>query len=191
MPKANELELLERISNLLRTEARGAATRAGLQPVQLEVLEYLGRCNRYSDTPAGVAEFLGLTRGTVSQSILRLEDKGLIARAADPSDGRISHLELTVEGRKLAGGAWRRALEGAVGNTEDGESSLEGKLEAVLRSLQRANDHRSFGVCHSCRFFQREGPRSFRCGLTLERLSADDTRRVCREHEYAAPLEAD
>lgn len=202
MRKSPELDLLERISNLLQSESRSAAHRAGLQPVQLEVLDYLGRCNRYSDTPAGVAEFLGLTKGTVSQSILRLEEKGLIERRADPEDGRVSHLELTAEGRRKASGAWRRPLEAAIRevraaetgakeeaaeSSEEAGSKLEVPLEALLRALQRANGNRSFGVCRSCRFFQREAPRSFRCGLTQERLSARESGLLCREHAQALP----
>jgi len=185
MGSSRELELLERISNLLRNESRGAAHGAGLQPVQLEVLGYLDRCNRYSDTPAAVAEFLGLTKGTVSQSILRLEEKGFIERKADATDGRVSHLELTPAGRREASAAWRRPLKEAIEGAVDRRAKLSDQLEAVLRALQEANDHRSFGACRTCRFFQKRGPNSFRCGLTSERLSVRDSGLLCREHEYA------
>jgi len=184
MGQLRELELLERISNLLRNELRGAAHRAGLQPVHLDVLGYLAQCNRYSDTPAGVTEFLGLTKGTVSQSILRLEEKGLIDRQKDQVDGRISHLKLTAAGRRVVRSATRRPLEEAVENALGPGASLVEQLEDVLRALQNANEHRSFGVCGSCRFFRDEGPRSFRCGLTLEPLSVRDTALLCREHEH-------
>ena len=42
-------EYLERLSNLLRTEARRSGTAYGLQPVQLQALHYLAICNRYSE----------------------------------------------------------------------------------------------------------------------------------------------
>lgn len=184
MGRLRELELLERISNLLRNESRGAANSAGLQPVHLDVLGYLERCNRYSDTPVGVTEFLGLTKGTVSQSILRLEEKGLIEREGDEVDGRVSHLKLTAAGRREANAGWRRPFEDAIRAVLGRSAGFDDQLETVLRALQRANEHRSFGVCRSCKFFQHRGPKSFRCGLTLERLSARDSDLLCREHEY-------
>nr|MBA3613554.1 MarR family transcriptional regulator [Nitrospirales bacterium] len=62
-------DVLERLTNLQRMEARAFGLRYGLQPVQMEALTYLTQCNRYSNTPQAVAEYLGLTKGTVSQSL--------------------------------------------------------------------------------------------------------------------------
>lgn len=189
MNRSRELELLERISNLLRNESRVAAQGAGLQPVQLDVLDYLERCNRYSDTPAGVTDFLGLTKGTVSQSILRLEEKGFVEREEDDADRRVSHLKLTAEGRRMARGTWRRSLDAAMQSALEGHGGRPGvlgdQLEAVLRAFQRMNEHRSFGVCSSCKFFEERSPKSYRCGLTRERLSMRDSGLICREHDYA------
>ena len=50
----------------------------GLNPAQWEALRYLNRANRYSRTPGGVADFLGATKGTISQTVSALESKGLI-----------------------------------------------------------------------------------------------------------------
>ena len=166
-------------------ESRAAAHRAGLPPVQLEMLEYLRRCNRYSDTPAAVADFLGITKGTASQSILRLEENGFVEREVDATDRRVSHLKLTATGKREAQGSWRRGLEQALEKMPDQKGSLGGQLADTLRSFQAANGHRSFGVCQSCRFFERRSPKAFRCGLTQERLSSRDSGLVCREHEYA------
>ena len=188
MESGRAIEILERIANLLRAEARLAAQRAGLQPVQLEILEYLDRCNRYSDTPAAVAEYLSLTKGTVSQSIQRLEEKGCIRRTPDASDGRVSRLRLTRKGRGIVTTKWRRALDDAEQSAAREGEALEDSLEQVLASLQRANGLRSFGVCRTCRFFNREGRERFRCGLTAEPLSAADSQLVCREHEGNASL---
>lgn len=164
---------------MLRNETRAVAQGAGLQPVQLDVLSYLARCNRYSDTPASVTEFLGLTKGTVSQSILRLEEKGLVERKANSSDARRSHLKLTTRGRRVVRSVRKRSLEEVVG----GDRDLCDRLEKILRELQQRNDHRSFGVCQTCRFFEDPGGTSFRCGLTLEPLSRSDSSKICREHE--------
>ena len=60
--------LIERLGNLVRADARAVCNDYDMRPVQLEALEFLTQCNRYSDTPQAVAEFLGLTKGTVSQT---------------------------------------------------------------------------------------------------------------------------
>ncbi|MEZ4282661.1 MAG: MarR family winged helix-turn-helix transcriptional regulator [Myxococcota bacterium] len=188
MGSGREIEILERIANLLRAETRLAAQRSGIQPVQLEILEYLDRCNRYSDTPAAVAEYLSLTKGTVSQSIQRLEEKGFIIRAPDPNDGRISRLRLSRKGRSVVNSKSRQALATAAERADFEGRTLAEALERLLGALQRANGLRSFGVCQTCRFFEHGEDGRSRCGLTAEPLSADDRLLVCREHEEKPSL---
>jgi hypothetical protein len=76
------------------------------------------------------------------------------------------------------------------------DSGLLGRLEAdlaeLLVHLQRSNRHRPFGLCGTCRFFQRDvggaadgGPH--RCGLTLEPLAAAESEQICAEHETPTP----
>ena len=77
--------LIERLANLLRQETRLEGQSLGLQPIQQEALYYLSTCNRYSDTTLAVTEFLGLTKGTVSQSLKILESKALISKVKDLS----------------------------------------------------------------------------------------------------------
>ena len=76
--------LIERIGRLLSTDAHAG----GLLPVQWEALRYLGRANRFSRTPAALTAYLGLTKGTVSQTVHVLEAKGLVTKQVDPADRR-------------------------------------------------------------------------------------------------------
>lgn len=178
------LQLIERLGNLLRAEQRRAAPE--LQAVHLQVLDYLARCNRYSDTPAAVARYLGATKGTTSQSLAVLERHGYIARAPDARDRRVVHLQLSERGRELlanlvSAAEWRQALAAL---PEAERATAERVLEEFLRRLQAARGWRTFGQCHSCRHLLREG-KGFRCGLTREALSAADTGQICHEHEPA------
>lgn len=180
--------LLERLGNLLRTEERAAGLPHGLQPVHLQALRYLQSCNRYSNTPAALTEYLGLTKGTVSQTLLVLEEKGLLRKEADAEDRRVVHLKLTEAGRAVLKEAlppdlFKRALAGLPGGGE----ALEDALTGLLRALQTANAQKSFGACATCKHFQREGAGRFRCGLTREPLSREDSLLLCREHEAAPP----
>ncbi len=80
MKKLINQQILERLASLLRSESRTMLLEHGLQPVQFEALQYIANCNRYSDTPMAVTEFLGQTKGTVSQTLKVLEKKGLIEK---------------------------------------------------------------------------------------------------------------
>ena len=121
-------DYLERIASLMRAWAREQPLMADLQPIQLSALNYLARCNRYSNTPLGVTDFLGLTKGTVSQSLKALEAKGLIEKRPDALDRRSVHLELTEEGR----GADR--CPGAAGLPAQGRGGIGRAQRGVGRS---------------------------------------------------------
>jgi DNA-binding MarR family transcriptional regulator len=178
-------DLLERLSNLLRMETRAFGLKYGLQPVQVEALKYLTECNRYSDTPQAVGDYLGLTKGTVSQSLKVLEQKGLLTKRHDKEDKRLLHLTPTHKGKNLI----KKATQGkhlalALTAAQSATSTdLAQVLQTVLRTLQQANGRKPFGACHSCRFHER-GPQGSVCGLTQEPLSLEDSQRLCREHEY-------
>ncbi|HIP78057.1 MAG TPA: MarR family transcriptional regulator, partial [Kiloniellaceae bacterium] len=65
MDTADDLGLLlERLARVLQNEAHSE----GLKPTQWEALRYLSRANRFSRTPSGVTAYLGMTKGTVSQT---------------------------------------------------------------------------------------------------------------------------
>lgn len=177
-------ELLERLGNLLRAEARGGIE-PGLQPVQAQALGYLLRCNRYSDSPAAVAEFLGLTKGTVSQTLAVLQLRGLVLTADDAADGRRVHLRLSAKGRRVAERLTSPLLAEALAAVPHA-GELADQLEQLLVAMQRARGGRTFGVCRTCRHFRPAAAGGGVCGLTGEPLPAEQTTRICREHELPA-----
>ncbi len=175
-------DVVDRIGLLLRAEERRAAAELGIQPVQLQVLAYVGRCNRFSDNPAAVAEYLGATKGTISQSIQRLQEKDLLVSERDEYDRRRVHLSLTAAGRALLRAqAEADRLDGALARLRR-RAGARGVLDEFLSSLQGVQEQLSFGHCRTCRHFQQQG-RSFSCLLFDERLLRDDLDRICREHE--------
>ncbi|MEM7008926.1 MAG: MarR family winged helix-turn-helix transcriptional regulator [Thermodesulfobacteriota bacterium] len=178
--------LIERIGNLLRSEQRVAGADLGLQAVHLQILSYLSLCNRYSNTPAGVTEYIGATKGTISQSINVLEGKGFIEKVPDSQDGRITHLELSKIGRSfIHNNSPLKEFSNTFKEFDDKDSArLSEILTELLTMLQRKNNGRLFGVCHTCKYFNRNGlGKSHQCGLTLEPLSDKESLQICREHE--------
>jgi len=184
MKKTNVFELISCMAALIRSEERKRCSELKLQLTHLQVLEYISLCNKYSDTPAALANYLGMTRGTVSQTLIVLEKKGLLTKIQDTADKRVYHLQLTVAGVDILQQAKPTNLfEQANDLLGDDFSSLEGDalFVAALTALQKANHSQSFGVCKTCKnFTQRET--GFFCELTKEVLSEIDADKICQEH---------
>lgn len=177
-------DYLERISNLIRMEARRSGTVKGLQPVQLEALHYLASCNRYSNTPLAVAEYLGLTKGTVSQTLAVLEGNGMIVKESDARDRRVVHLQLTEAGRcLLAESIPPKMLRSALSSLPvEQRAGVDSALNQILQAMQSANQLKTFGACKTCRHHNVLEDSNRRCELTGERLSEEDAGKICREH---------
>ncbi|MDF0729291.1 MarR family winged helix-turn-helix transcriptional regulator [Pseudomonas entomophila] len=180
-------DLLERLSSLTRAWFRQHPLLAELQPIQLSALMYLARCNHYSNTPLGVTDYLGLTKGTVSQSLKALEAKGLVVKTQDAHDRRSVHLQLTDSARALLDAVLPPDFL-ATGQARMGErgAQLQALLGDLLGEVQRGTDVPGFGLCASCRFHQRVDGLPF-CGLTRQALAPPDAALICREHQPPEP----
>lgn len=181
------IPLLERLAALIQHAVREDAARHGLLPIHLQVLAYLDVANRYSDLPIAVAEYFGITRGTVSQTVALLERRGLIRKRPDARHGKRIHLELTSAGRAVLAGSWPERLDAALAASGVSGAGLDDSLRALLGALQHLNRNQAFGVCHRCAHFRRDEG-GYRCGLTGEPLEAGQTDKVCRE--WTAPAGA-
>lgn len=177
-------ELTERLGNLLRAEERSVASRYQLQPVHIHALQYLSRCNRFSNTARALTEFLGMTKGTVSQTIGVLERRGLVSKSLSLQDRRIVHIFLTIEGKTIIKEIsklfpWQSAYE-QLNPNEIGQ--VEWTLKTLLNLMQKANNSKTFGVCHSCSHLL-ENQDEFCCGLTHEKLTDEEPNQICHEHK--------
>jgi DNA-binding HxlR family transcriptional regulator len=88
------VQSLERLTRLIRADEHVG----DLNPAQWGALRYLSRCNRFSNAPAALTRYLGATKGTVSQTLIALERKGLIEKSARPGEARSVVLSITEEG---------------------------------------------------------------------------------------------
>jgi DNA-binding MarR family transcriptional regulator len=186
MEQFEVFDLIERMAALIRSEERKKCTELGLQPVHFQVLDYISRCNRYSDTPAALTNYLGMTRGTVSQTLLLLANKGFINKQTDRKDRRVVHLNLLAEGEAVLNKArstelFRRATTLLKNYPIDEKGVI---FANALLALQKANRSQTFGLCKTCRHFT-ESSDGFVCGLTREPLSRGDSEKICQEHSVA------
>jgi DNA-binding MarR family transcriptional regulator len=177
--------LIDRLDRLAR---RGEVD--GLNPAQWEALRFVARANRFSRTPAALAEYLGSTRGTVSQTLITLEKKGYVTRDSGVRDRRSITLGLTPLGERTLIDDPIRALAAdlATASTGDLELLVE-SLRGALHAMITRNGGRAFGACHACRHLRPgdgKGDRMpHRCALLDEPLSDSDSRAICVEQEPA------
>jgi len=184
MRKPNVFDLIECMAALIRSEERKRCTELKLQLVHFQVLEYLSFCNKYSDTPAAIANYLGMTRGTVSQTLIFLEKRTFIKKNQDSSDKRVFHIQLLSKGLTILNKAKPTELFLRAARILQENSLIidsEDIFIEALTALQKANDLHSFGVCKTCKNFTRK-PKGFFCELTQEKLSKKDSEKICQEH---------
>lgn len=174
---------LERLSRVLQNESFAG----GLKPVQWEVLRYLALCNRFSRNPSAVTAFLGLTKGTVSQSLIALERKGLVSKQSSAADRRNIQLALTSKGQNLLDDdPLSTMLQGTQKLGSDNQELIAQGLQTLLHSILQKRGQKMFGQCKTCTFFdkdKRDG--HHRCRLLDVPLSDADSQMICVEHQPA------
>lgn len=180
------LELIERIGNLLRLEEREAGKSDGLQPVHIQVLEYLALCNRFSNTPLSLSRYLGISKGTVSQSLMVLENKGLISKSQDKHDRRVIHLSLTDAGKNVVKTVftnqhWSNTCEQLPAQQRE---RMAEDLSQLLQALIQQRGASSFGVCRTCKHFAYTCG-VYHCELLHIDLQASETAKLCHEHCFS------
>ncbi len=181
---AHEAAAFERLTRLIRA----AEHEGDLNPAQWEALRYLGRANRFSNSPGALTQYLGATKGTVSQTVIALEKKGLINKSPRPEEKRSVTLSLTEPGEAmLARDPWRR-LAAAIDKLKPKTRKRFAKaLRELLQAELSRGSFKSFGVCRSCRWFSEkgaeadaQGPHS--CLLFEQPLTGAESRKICVEH---------
>lgn len=166
---SNTRFLLDRLSRLMQA---GAWAR-GLNPAQAAALDYLARANRFSRSPSHVADYLGTTRGTASQTLQALARKGLVQADASATDRRSVSYRITDKGRAAD-------ADELADMTQDERAVLDRVLERMVRGL--AAGGKTFGLCATCRH---HGPGPY-CALLKLALAPEEAGQICHEHQPVA-----
>lgn len=176
--------ILERLGRVLQNDAHTQ----GLKPTQWEALRYLARANRFSSSPSAVTAYLGVTKGTVSQTLNALERKGLIKKVSDQADRRNLKVSLTSAGSALLHDDPAHILSHSIAKLRRSDrEGLEDHLEKLLLTTIQQRGGRPFGACKTCRHFRKNasGGSPHLCGLLNEPLTALDSKKICVEQEAA------
>ena len=107
IPEPTDLPLAEEVADLLHTTTRQLRHQArhdlgpiGITPAQWRALRTIA----HGDHPPRMGELadrLGIARRSATAVVDELEDRGLVARQADPGDRRSVAVALTAAGRAL------------------------------------------------------------------------------------------
>ena len=98
-PVLEFMRALWALDHAFQSASKRMESRLGVTAPQRVVVRIVGRFPRIS---AGeVAEILHVHPSTLTGVLKRLEARGVVARTADPEDGRRALLSLTVRGREL------------------------------------------------------------------------------------------
>jgi DNA-binding MarR family transcriptional regulator len=122
---------ITRTSRRLRQEAGST-----LSPSQSSALASIDRHGPL--TPSELADRERIQRPTVTRLLVRLEAAGLIARAADPTDGRSSLITVTPAGRDLLNELRLRKdafLARRLGELDAEERATLGRAATILERL--------------------------------------------------------
>jgi DNA-binding MarR family transcriptional regulator len=169
--------LIDRLARLVQAEDWDR----DLNPAQMTALSYLSRANRFSRAPANVADYMGATRGTVSQTLLALERKGFLESQASATDRRSLTYRLTPMGQARIQD--RSAFDAALDALPDAQATaLGGALDMLLKELLLQRGGRSFGACRTCRHHTAREEGAGWCNLLHLPLSAQDGGELCHEH---------
>ena len=125
---------------VLTRTARRLRQQAGtdLSPSQTAALATVER--RGPLTPSEVAACERIQRPTATRVLARLEEAGLVQRAADPADRRSSLVSITAEGRALLEAGRTRKDAFLVQRLEDLDADEVATLERAAEILERVLD---------------------------------------------------
>ncbi len=170
------------INRLARIDS-AAGWSGNLNPTQRAALEYLSEANQFSRSPSHVAEYLGTTRGTMSQTLKALVRKGYAAERRQKSDQRSISYELTKAG--LAAVTEANPIADAIGCLPAAvQVALEDNLRQSLRLALTANGGQSFGKCKTCAYHDAASENGF-CTLLGLGLEPGENEKICIEHKEA------
>jgi DNA-binding MarR family transcriptional regulator len=160
--------------------AYGESSAESLTPAQWMALRFFARANRFSRTVSGFAEFHSTTRGTASQTVKSLTERGYLTRTRSTRDGRSATFDLTEKARRqLAGDPFEAVVRAALSLTPAQRDRTSTGLRHILQKLSVDRDRPSVGMCTLCGHLASGGQRGFRCRLMREPIAAAELEQLC------------
>jgi DNA-binding MarR family transcriptional regulator len=175
----SDIEEIAELLVYLGRAARGTGARSYLTAAQWTAMRFFARANHVSRTPSAFASFHATTRGTASQVIKTLMQKGYLIRHEAVDDRRSVRLDLTDSGQTIMQDDPLRDLTQAIDQLEGNlRTALRQALPALAGELAKIRDTVAFGTCGDCRHFSTSDAAHY-CACVGAELALADLGRLC------------
>ncbi len=182
----------------MRADQWAIAGTAGLNPTQAHVLTFIAGRGEKGARVGKIANQLGVTQPTATDSIAALLRKALLTKAPDPEDTRAVTVRVTRAGRDIVRGiglvitATERALEML---TIREQTEMLGLVIKTIRALQITGAIAPQRMCVTCRYFRPNAHEDKRaphhCAYVDAAFGAEGLRIDCDEHEALPEADQD
>lgn len=160
--------------------AYGESSAESLTPAQWMALRFFARANRFSRTISAFAEFHSTTRGTASQTVKSLVERGYLTRTRSARDGRSTTFNLTDKSRRqMAGDPFEAVVRAALSLSPAQRDRTASGLRRILQKLAVERDRPALGMCTLCGHLAATGERGFTCRLMREPMAAGELDQLC------------
>lgn len=188
---------LEKIGLAMKSRTWRREGRAGLGPLQRQVLTLLRGKSDQSAQVSEIAEELVVRLPTASEAVATLERKRLVKRRRSHRDGRIVTVELTAKGARacspVVGMPSRLAEAMGVLSSAEQVAFLKGLMK-VIRTLQTQGEISVARMCVSCRYFRphqyNDPSQPHHCDYVNAAFGEQALRLECAEYEVAGAAQA-
>lgn len=184
---------IAKVALALRHHAVGQSAERDLSPTQAQILSTLAG-HSGGRTVGELADALGLTLPTVSESISALSQRGLVRKVRADDDRRRISVTLTARGRSQSRGLrlWPDALLEASEALDEGEKAvLVRTLVKLIRALQDRGEIPTSRMCVSCVHFRphvhADRARPHHCAFVDAPFGDAALRVECLDHVEVAP----
>jgi len=159
----------------------------GLTQAQWIAIRFFTRANRFSRTISGFAQFHATTRGTASQTVKTLVEKGYLERTPSEKDARSVRFDLTaLARRKLRDDPLEAVVQAAGRLSADERTDMAVGLRTMLADLRDGRRQSAAGVCRLCGHLDRgTGGQSACCRLLQEPLVDTEFEELCVRYQPA------
>lgn len=116
-------KILDSIADIISLDKKRVITHEGekLHPSEIQLLMHLFHVQ--NTNVIAIAKELGLTKGAISQTLSRLQNKGIITK--EPSPGKELQIQFTESGEQL------------MAQLNKGKKSVEGKYRRYIQTLSK------------------------------------------------------
>jgi DNA-binding MarR family transcriptional regulator len=183
--------MAEETADLLLQLGRAAyadCAAGGLTQAQWIAIRFFSRATRFSRTISGFAQFHATTRGTASQTVKILVEKGYLKRTPSEKDARSVRFDLTALARSKLCDDPLEAVAQVAGRLSDSEQvHMTVSLRTMLADLRSGYRQTASGVCRLCGHLDRgAGDQGARCRLMQEPLADTEFEELCVRFQPSA-----